>query len=125
MAALIGETWLTTTTAPGPAPPPRPRRTTPRRPRGPCPGLAQRLATGRAEVRVRPPPGPHLGGHRPERPSVELAVVDLDPPVVDLDGEAGAQRLGRAAGPWSGLEITRVAPDTSGRPLGPGPVLAR
>ena len=113
---MIGETWLTTTTGPWVAGPFAlggeqlvAGRADPR------PGFGQRLTTRWPEVRIRPPPGPHLGRHRPEGASVELAVVDLDPSIVDLDGEAGGQGPRRWPGPVdSGLEITRVAPATQG-----------
>ena len=95
MAALIGLTWVTTTTDA--------RRR--RRGAGRCrpPGRARpSVASG------SPPPGALVGSDRhrshtsgvtdDDRLPVELAVVELDPPLVDLDGDARTRQRCRPRG---------------------------
>ena len=56
-------------------------------------------------------PRPHVARHVAQRRAVELAVVELDPAVVDLDGTT--ERLGRLAG-----AAERAADDPGGRQHG-------
>ena len=49
--------------------------------------VEQRLAAFRGERQVRRPPGPQVARHVPHPRALELAVVELDPALVDGDGE--------------------------------------
>ena len=92
-AALIGLTWVTTTTVPSDAA----SETSTHAARTLLPSVHQRLATRRRVGRIRSPPLPDLLRDVRWRPAVELAVVELDPPCVELDGHA--ERLGGVACP--------------------------
>jgi polyphosphate kinase 2 len=107
-AALIGVTWLTTTTSPSAPGLPARRRRRARRRRPPGVDLGQRLATGRAEVRVAPPLLPHLGRDVAQRLALVLAVVDLDPALVHLRPGPEAEERRRVAGPAQGAGPQRV-----------------
>ena len=125
-AALIGDTWLTTTTSPAGSRAPAPSvaksssqagRHPRRRPR---PG-SRRLG---AERRIGPPALPDLGRDLAQRATLVLAVVDLDPTVVELDGQPEPERRGgRVAGPGERAR-DHPAPDRArpaGRPPGARP----
>ncbi len=83
-AALIGDTWLTTTTVDVA------RFVAQVVTRGvhAAREVGERLATRRRERHVRAPLLPDGFGHLRHRHSVELAVVELGPPLVDVDGQA-------------------------------------
>src|ERR671912_764948 len=68
----------------GREPPPRPERD-------------GRLPAGRREGHVRPPALPRTRWQVPDGTAVELAVVELDPPVVDPDLGSVEPRRGLAA----------------------------
>ena len=65
--------------------------------------LGQRLAASGTEVTVGLPLLPDVGRDVAERLALELAVVDLDPAVVDDDGEVETEELRRVDGAASGL----------------------
>ena len=125
----MGETWLTTTTsASARAPSLRGWRRARRRRDGP--GPRRRPVTHRPGVRSRgrPSTGPtDSAGTSRERASLELAVVHLDPPFVDLDGQCQPESLGavgeparagwRRAGPPARATALRARP-ASERPSG-------
>ena len=106
IAALIGDTWLTTTTSRVARLVERARRT--------------RHATRAPSATSDSPPGGHergsarharhtsLRARRRRGSAVELAVVELDPALVDLDRAPERRRRSRRA-PRSGLAITRAS----------------
>ena len=96
IAALIGDTWVNTATSSA-------AESRASAAHAACdPGLKPRqaLPARRAEVVVDPPTGPGLGGDPADRQLVPLAVVELDPAIVDLDREAEllGERRGRLQG---------------------------
>ena len=67
--------------------------------RHPLVHLGQRLATFGPEVAVGLPALPHLRRDAPQRLALELAVVDLDPALVDHHRRAEGEQVGRVPGP--------------------------
>ena len=92
-AALIGLTWVTTTTTEVRASAEHSAQAI----GDPCGELGEGLAAARRQVVVRPPARPHVVRHGRGVHLVELAVVQLDPARIDAD--VAADRLGRLLRP--------------------------
>jgi hypothetical protein len=60
--------------------------------------LGQRLTAHRAEVRALPPGAPHIGRDVAQGLALVLAVVDLDPALVDRDGKPEIEEGRRVLG---------------------------
>jgi hypothetical protein len=85
-AALIGDTWLTTTTSlSARAPDPGWAKSSSQARRTRPPTSAKVSPSGGSEPGIGPPVAPDLDGDGAHRFAFELAVVDLDPALVDLD----------------------------------------
>ena len=100
-AALIGVTWLTTTTSPSGrrAPAPSVAKSSSQASADPHVHLGQRLPSLGAEVPVAAPLLPDRGRDPAQGLTLEFAVVDLDPALVHGDRQPERQEVGGVAGP--------------------------
>ena len=117
-AALIGLTWVTTTTVTSTAASARSAHAARTR----LPRSHQRLAARRRVGHIGSPALPHPLRHCRRQLAVEVAIVQLDPPLVDRDGYSeglGACRARAARGsrprPWGVAAQRRVPAPDGGR----------